>query len=889
MRCLRAWMVRLAGLFRAARRSEEQEQELAAELESHLQMHIEDNLRAGMTLEQARRDARIKLGGVEQTKQACRERNTFPWMENLLRDVRYALRGFRRAPLFTATVVATLALGIGATTAVFSVVDPILFRSLPYAHANRLVSVGLVQSLEPREFTLGAFYFDWQENQKPFESLTAEGVFVHLCDLTELNPAHLSCATVQQNFLPTLGISPVVGRNFLPEEDRPNGPKVALVSYGLWLSHYNRDPGIVNKLIDLDGSQVRVVGVLPQNFEMPTLEPADVLLPMVLDPAIQHKVNGGLGYAMRSFARLKPGVTIAQALAEMQPLYQSALSIVPLNMRNEFLKDFRIRVRSLRDRQMQDVSRMAWVLLVAAFAVLLIACANVASLLMARGAARGRELAVRSALGASRGRVVRQGMTEALILAAAGAIAGCVLADILLRCFIAMAPVSLPFLSKARLDFRIILFTIGISLCCAVLFGIIPALQKPRSEALVARTTNSSSHAHMRQGLVVVQISLSVILLSSAGLLLRSFWNLQRQNLGMQTRSILTINIPLASQQYNTGQKCMDFFLKVESALRRLPGITTVGLSDSLPPAGWTTAIRYSEMSVAGKPRPPAGSGGTVVSRWVTPDYFRALEIPILQGRGFTEAERTSPDHPIIISRLLAERMFPGENPIGQSIAFKPNDPLYTVVGVAANVKNGGLAGQENPEYYQLRANVAGDWSLHSVIVVKTSLPSAAVIPWVRSQISLIDPTAPVEIETLTQRVSILADGPRFTASLLGFFAFTGLLLATIGLYGVTSFVVTQRTQEIGIRMALGAQRGRILRMVMQDAGRLIGLGLFLGLAVSLAGARMMQALLFKIAPRDPVTLGAICGVMLLAGLFAAWWPARRAASIDPMQALRAE
>jgi predicted permease len=389
--------------------------------------------------------------------------------------------------------------------------------------------------------------------------------------------------------------------------------------------------------------------------------------------------------------------------------------------------------------------------------------------------------------------------------------------------------------------------------------------------------------------LVVVQISLSVILLSSAGLLLRSFWNLQRQNLGMQTRSILTINIPLASQQYNTGQKCMDFFLKVESALRRLPGITTVGLSDSLPPAGWTTAIRYSEMSVAGKPRPPAGSGGTVVSRWVTPDYFRALEIPILQGRGFTEAERTSPDHPIIISRLLAERMFPGENPIGQSIAFKPNDPLYTVVGVAANVKNGGLAGQENPEYYQLRANVAGDWSLHSVIVVKTSLPSAAVIPWVRSQISLIDPTAPVEIETLTQRVSILADGPRFTASLLGFFAFTGLLLATIGLYGVTSFVVTQRTQEIGIRMALGAQRGRILRMVMQDAGRLIGLGLFLGLAVSLAGARMMQALLFKIAPRDPVTLGAICGVMLLAGLFAAWWPARRAASIDPMQALRAE
>lgn len=284
MKSLRAWMFRLGGLFRATRRTQQQEQELAAELENHLQMHIEDNLRAGMTPAEARRDARIKLGGMEQTKQAYRERSTFPWIENLLRDVSYALRGFSRTPLFTATVVATLALGIGATTAVFSVVDPILFRSLPYAHADRLVSVGLVQSLEPQEFTLGAFYFDWQEKQQPFESLTAEGVFVLPCDLTELNPAYLSCVTVQQDFLPTLGVSPVLGRNFLPEEDRPNGPKAVLISYGFWLSHFNRDPGIVNKLIDLDGNQVRVVGVLPKTFEMPTLEPADVLLPMALDP-----------------------------------------------------------------------------------------------------------------------------------------------------------------------------------------------------------------------------------------------------------------------------------------------------------------------------------------------------------------------------------------------------------------------------------------------------------------------------------------------------------------------------------------------------------------------------------------------------------------------------
>ncbi len=872
MKRLRAWMFRLGGLFRVERQALQQEQEFAAELESHLQFHIEDNLRAGMTPVEARRDARIKLGGVEQTKQAYRERSTFPWIENLLRDVRFALRGFSRTPLFTATVVATLALGIGATTAVFSVVDPILFRSLPYANADRLVSVGLVQSLEPQEFTLGAFYFDWQAKQKPFESLTAEGVFVHPCDLTELNPAHLSCVTVQQNFLPTLGVSPAFGRNFLPEEDRPNGPKVVLISYGFWLSHFNRDPGIVNKLIDLDGSQVRVVGVLPKTFEMPTLEPADVLLQVALDASVQRKMNGGIGSPMRSFARLKPGVSIAQALAEMQPLYQSALSIVPLNMRNEFLKDFRIQVRSLRDRQMQNVSRMAWILLGAAFAVLLIACANVASLMMARGAARERELAVRSALGASRGRLIRQAMTEACILSITGTIAGCLLAEMLLHIFIDIAPASLPFLSKARLDLRVIVFAVFISLFCAILFGIIPALHNPRPVALVARTFGTGTHAYMKRSLVVIQIAFSMILLSSAGMLLRSFWNLQQQNLGMQTRSVLAITIPLASQQYNTGQKCMDFFLKVESSLRRLPGVTSVGVSDSLPPDGWKMAIRYSEMSVAGKPRPPAGSGGSVVSRWVTPDYFRALEIPILQGRGFSEAERNSPDHPIILSQLLATRMFPGENPIGQSIAFEPHDPLYTVVGIAANVKNGGLTGQGNPEYYQLRANFTGDWSLHSIIVVETSLPPADVAPWVRSQISQIDPTAPVKIETLNQRVSALADGPRFTAALLGFFAFTGLLLATIGLYGVTSFVVAQRTQEIGVRMALGAQRSNILRIVLLDAGRLVTMGLFLGLAATLAGAQLVRSLLFHVEPRDPAILLLICGILSLTGLIAAWW-----------------
>jgi predicted permease len=370
-------------------------------------------------------------------------------MGTLFQDIRYAIRGFRRNPIFTITLIATLTLGIGATTAVFSIVDRILFRSLPYAHADRLVSVGMVHSLES-EFMLGYFYYDWQRNQRPFETLTSEDATTGECDLTERNPAQLSCSSVEGNFLPTLGISPVLGRNFTPEEDSPNGPKVALISYGLWFTHYNLDRSILNKAIDIDGSPVRVIGVLPKDFEMPRLQAADVLFPRAAGEATDRKSNGGLGGPRRAFARLKPGVSVQQAEAELQPLFQQALKQIPSDIRY----DFHLKVRSIRDRQMQDVRLTAWVLLGAVLAVLLIACANVASLMMARGAMRQRELAVRSALGATRARLARQALTESLLLSLAGAITGCALAEGLLRLFIAIAPSSIPYLNKTQLDLR---------------------------------------------------------------------------------------------------------------------------------------------------------------------------------------------------------------------------------------------------------------------------------------------------------------------------------------------------------------------------------------------------------------------------------------------------
>ncbi|HEX3968532.1 MAG TPA: ABC transporter permease [Edaphobacter sp.] len=891
MKGLRVLMLRLAGLFGGAQR----ERELTEELDSHLQMHIDDNLRVGMTPEEARREALLRLGGVEQTRQAYRERSTLPLFEILVQDVRYSLRGFARSPIFTITAIVTLMLGIGATTAVFSVVDRILFRALPYAHADRLVSVGLVQSLETQEFMLGGFYYDWRNGQKPFEAMTSENAVTGVCDLTERNPAQLSCPLVEANFLPVLGISPVLGRNFLPEEDRPGGPKVALISYGLWLSHYDRDPGILNKTIDIDGQPVRVIGVLPKDFEMPRLQAADVLFPMAADEATDRKSNSGLGGPKRVFARLKPGVSVEQAHAELEPLFERTQKWIPAEIRS----NFKLKVRSLRDRQMQDVHLTAWVLLGTVFAVLLIACANVASLLMARAAVRRRELAVRSALGASRARLACQALTEAVLLSLAGAVAGCVLAEGLLHVFLALAPAGIPYLDKVHLDLRIVGFTVALSFVCGALFGLAPALERPREGMLTGRFPGSISHGTVRQWLVVGQIAASMVLLTGALLLLRSFWNVQNQQLGMREDNTLTASVTLGEHNYAAPESKMVFFQQLATRLRFGPGVSVVSVSDSLPPADGHGGMRYGEILVAGRPRSAEGAGAVVKERWVSPEYFRALDIPIVRGEGFREEELGSSDHFVVLSEQLAGLLFPGQDPVGKRLNFDhvsfSDAPWYTVTGVAANVKNGGLTGEEEPEFYKLRRDRAEDWAGNgrwgqtSVIVLRSSLAPAEMSRWIRSQVAALDPTLPVDIATLQQRVSKLADQPRFQTTLVGFFAAIGLVLAVIGLYGVIAFLVAQRTQEIGVRMALGAARGDILRLVMGRSLRLIVCGTVAGLAAALAVSRVLSSLLFGVGSHDPVTFALVTLLLIVVALLATLVPARRAASVNPMEALRAE
>jgi predicted permease len=589
---------------------------------------------------------------------------------------------------------------------------------------------------------------------------------------------------------------------------------------------------------------------------------------------------------MRTFARLKLGVSIEQARAEMEPLFDHTRdTFVPPGVR----KDIRLSIRSLRDRETQDAQLMAWILLGAVLAVLLIACANVAGLMMARGEARERELAVRSALGASRARLIRQTLTEATLLSLAGAAGGIALAEGLLRVFVGLAPTGIPFLNRAGLDLRIALFTVLLALLCAALFGLLPAMQEPRMVALAARAAKSRGRAMLRRGLVAGQIAVSLVLLTGAALLLKSFQNMEEQRLGMQTGGVSMTQIALPGLRYNTTHKQMQFYMEAEEAIRRLPGMRAVAFSDSVPPNGGMGMPMW-DLAVDGKPYPEEGTGGSLAFRKVTPDYFSALNIPIVRGRSFTEEDTPSAERVVIISRLLAARLFPGEDPIGRRIQSNHHAAWSTVVGMAENVRNGGLVQPDTPEIYFLRGKSDGDWEgQRPLMVISSILSPQAVAPWVRSQIAGIDSTVPVKIETLDQTVSKLADRPRFETALLGFFAFCGLLLAVIGLYGVISFVAAQRTQEIGVRMALGATRVDILRLIASEGVRLILFGGVVGLVAALATSQLLQAMLFNVAPRDPFIYAAVVLVLGLVALAATLVPARAAMKVEPMVALRYE
>jgi len=861
------------------------DQDLDAELRAHLEMLTEENIRRGMSPVEARYAARREFGGVEQTKELHRQQRSIALLDALVEDLRFALRGLGKRPAFALVAILTLALGIGSTTAVFSVVDRILFRSLPYPHDDRLVSFGDTAPFEANEFVLGPDYVDWKKAETPFESVTSFVPGGADCDLTEQNPVRLKCALVESTFLPTFGIEPFLGRNFTSEEDRPNATRVALISYGLWRSRFASDGHLPGRTISLDGRPTLVVGVLPAQFEMPNLGHDDILVPAALDGSTDRRPTARQTI-LRVFARLKPGISIQQAAAAMQPLFEQSLNYVPPQFRHEVS----FRVRSLRDRQIQDARVASWVLLGAVLAVLLVACTNVANLLLARATGRMRELAVRTALGASRGRLVRQALTESLLLGVLGGLAGCWFAQLLLRLFVSIAPDGIPRLEQASIDVRVLLFALAVSICSGILFGLAAALRRPAPELLTGKENQPTARGLLRQVLVTVQIAVSLMLLAGAGLLLRSLWKLQTVALGMDTKSVITAAIDLAAYRYPDSAKQLAFFNQLEARLKHMPGVTSLALSDTLPPSGGMQATFLSSIEIPGHPKFSAGTGGMIGYRYVTPGYFPALGIPIQRGRGFAEEDRSPRERPVILSAALAKRLFPGgEEPVGKSFRFGSQNDWRTIVGVAGDVKNNGLAAPADPEFYVPWKNETEGYFRSAHVIVQSAIHPQGVAEWIRGETAAIDPTVPLTIEVMTTRVGKLTGRPRFTAVLLALFAGMDVLLAGIGIYGVVAFLVTQQTREIGIRIALGATPRSVLGMVFRNMARWTAAGAAFGILGAWLCSRFLESLLFEVRAHDPFLLGSALLVLLAVAFLAGWIPARRAMQVDPMMALRYE
>jgi putative ABC transport system permease protein len=811
----------------------------------------------------------------------------------LLQDIRYAFRALLRNPSFSLTTVLIIAVGLGSTTAIFSVVDRLLFRSLPYPQSDRIVSIGITIPWLEGEFLFSNNYFNLQDHQKGTFSALTSWTGIADCDLSELNPQRLSCAQVESNFLPALGVAPLLGRNFAPNDDRTDAPPVALVSYGLWKSRFAGSPLILGEAVRINGLPTRLIGVLPAGFELPNLARADFLVPQGLASShYQPSLQAG-GRALRVFARLEPGVSPARALAMAAPYLIEPQFKIP---------GIHTVIRSLRDYQVGDVKLAAWLLFGATLGILLIVGANATNLLLARSVARQRELAVRSALGAGRNHLLRQHFTESLLLTSIAALFGVGFAFALLQIFKGIAPVAIPRIQQASLDGRVLLLLVISSLVFAVVFALATANDKPEPELLTTggRIAGNAT-TRFRSLLITAQIAVSLVLLSISGLLLKSLSNLQGVAAGISAEGVTTAEIAVGPPRYPNAASRQQFFETLAEHLRRLPGVSAVALSDTAPPIGFEHTRPARTLRVTGRPVTGPAPSGIVAWRSVSPDYFKALGIPILQGRGFNRQDSTGKDNPIIISQAWSRQLFGKQDPTGQTITLMDHT-LLTVAGVAADVKNNGLAQPADPEYYTIRKQVTNadegvgvalaTRALHwydgeAFVIVRSSARPAAIASFIRNATAAVDPTVPVAISSMQERLATLSERPRFTTLLLSLFALVGVTLAVTGLYGLVSFLVIQRTQEIGIRMSVGATPFQVGVLMLRHALFWSLSGVLIGSAITVLIARWLRSLVFQVPVENPTLFGFAAGLMLAVALAAALVPSLRAATIDPIAALR--
>ncbi|SPE42536.1 conserved membrane hypothetical protein [Candidatus Sulfopaludibacter sp. SbA3] len=801
----------------------------------------------------------------------------------LRQDVRYAVRGLLRERRFTFSALAAISLAVGAATAVFSVADRSLFRPLPYRQGDRLVTVGIViPPLGTEEFMFWGAYRDWRATQNALDLTSWSGAGA--CDLGGESPQRLNCARLEATFLPTLGVQPLLGRNFLPEEDVRGAEPVALLSYAMWRTNFGGDEKALGRRILLDGESTRIVGVLPVNFELPDLAPAEIIVPQRL-PTGPNTQN----YQVEVIGRMRPGRTTAAGTLALAEPFERFRADFGRRVGSNFGDAMRLHVEPLRDRQVRQYRLSLWILLGAVAAFVLIACANVTNLLLARSACRRQEFAIRAALGGSRQRLMGQLLTESALLGLIGGGAGCGLAYALLRAFIALAPDGTLRLRQASLDWRVLAFALLLSLGTALVFGLAPSFDGLRMEALSGTRAAGYRRTWLRQVLITSQLSVSLILLAGAGLLLMSLWRLQNTPLGFARERIVTATFTLPVYRYADDGRQVAFFNQLATRLQNVPGAVATALTDSLPPGAGPRTVPYVALANARGRLTDSGMSGSVKWRYVTPGYFAALGIPIRRGRGFTDSDLPPGVRNVVVNEALARRFFGGREPIGSRLGSS------TIVGVAGDVRNAGLDRPADPEFYQVRRTTrqgmpgSSDpaWPRRATAIVRTTLSDRDAAEQLRAAISDIDPAVPVQFETIATQVDRFLTRPRFQTTLLSLFALTGLLLAGIGLYGLISFLVAERTREIGVRMALGATPGDVAKLVVSDGARWTAAGIVVGLAASALFLRALRGLLYEVQVLDLRVLAAAASVLVAVALMAAWLPARRASAIDPMIALR--
>jgi macrolide transport system ATP-binding/permease protein len=881
MKTIRAWLIRLKGIVPNRRRQREFDEELA----SHLEMHVEDNLRAGMSEEEARRDARMKLG-VESTTQAYRERGTIPFFETFMQDLRFALRQLARYPAFAFTAVLVLSLGMGASVAIFSFVEATLLKPLPYEAPNRLVHVTGSVAEFPRGNLSYLDFLDWKKMNQVFRSLDAFNEFGF--GLKDSRGVELVPGTrVSAGFFNTLGVSPMLGRNFHDGEDQPGNPESVILSYGAWQKRYGKRADIIGQTVVLNDTPTLIVGVLPKDFHFAPVGDAEFWTTLRGTGFCEKRRSC---HNLEGVARLKDGVTVEGARANMTAIAKQLERQFPDSNGGQGAS-----VESLSEVIVGDVRPILLVLLAGAGLLQVIAGVNVVSLLLVRFEGRRREIAVRGALGASVARLVRQFVTEAFVLVAVSTVFGLAASfggmKILLHLLSKEMLAKMPYLQQIGMNRNVLIFAAALALISLAMFSLAPVLRLSSREMrddLNESSRSASGRVWRRLGsnLVVVELAVAMVLLVGAGLLGKSFYKLLHVELAFEPDHLAVLTIAAPDSAYGKQEQAVALGQEIERRFKTLPSVVSVGLTSRTPVSGNgnTEWIR-----VVGAPF--NGEHNEVNQRDVSAKYFTTLKARLMRGRFFTESDNASAKRVIIVNQTFANKYFPGEDPIGKKLA----DPELTeksireVVGVVDDIREAALDSEIMPaEYYPF--NQSPDTFVS--VVVRTSQPEEFLLPTLSSTIRGINPDlATINETSMLRKISATQTAylHRSSAWLVGGFAMLALLLGTVGLYGVIAYSVSQRTREIGVRMALGAQRGSVYQLILSEAGRLTAVGIAAGLLCSIAGASLLKTILFKVHSWDLTTLVVVAVVLTIAATLASFLPARRAASVNPMEALRME